>query len=137
MLGTPDLTVTDSGSVTKPGAEGAKVYASVASLADGTLRRIAANATTVPHVMSVKHSVSGSGFKQRVRSVVRFDITRLDTDPTATGGVVPTVSAYMVIDRPNQSGGFITAAHIQTLVGAVADVVVPTASLDKLLNMEA
>jgi hypothetical protein len=137
MLGTPDLTVTDSGSVTKPGAEGAKVYASVASLTDGSLRRIPANALTVPHTMSVKHSLSGTGFKQRARSVVRFDITRLDTDPTTTGGVTPTVGVYLVIDRPVQSGGNITAAHIQTLVGAVADVCVPTASLDKLLNMEA
>lgn len=134
---TADITLTDSGSATKPGAEGAKVYALVASLLDGNLRRIAANATTVPHELRTKHALSGTGFKQRCRSLVRADLSRLDTDPTATGGVIPSASVQMVIDRPIQSGGFLTVAHIQTLVGAVVDCVLQSGNLDKLLNMEA
>jgi hypothetical protein len=134
---TADLTVTDSGSATKPGAEGAKVYALVASLVnDKTLRRIAANATTVPHELAIQHSLSGSGYKQRCRSVVRLDLRRLDTDTTLTGGVIPSVSGYFVLDRPIQSNGYITTAHIQTIVGGVIDVLTVSGQLDKLLNLE-
>jgi hypothetical protein len=135
---TSDLVVTDSGSATKPGAEGAKTYALVASLVnDTTKRRIAANATTVPHELTVRHALSGSGFKQRCRSLVRFDLSRLDTDLDLTGGVVPTAACYLVLDRPIQSNGYITTAHLQTLVGAVVDVLCVSGQLDKILNMEA
>lgn len=135
---TSDLVVTDSGSATKPGAEGAKTYALVASLVnDTTKRRIAANATTVPHELTIRHSLSGSGLKQRCRTLVRFDLTRLDTDVELTSGITPAVAAYVVLDRPMQSNGFITTAHIQTLVGGLVDVLTASGQLDKLLNMEA
>lgn len=135
---TDPMTVTDSGSATKPGAEGAKVYALVASLVNNsTLRRIAASATTVPHELRVSHAVSGKGYSQRCRSVVRIDLKRLDTDPALTGGVVPSVAGYFVLDRPIQSNGYITTAHIQTIVGAVVDVLLASGNLDKILNLEA
>jgi hypothetical protein len=135
---TADLTVTDSGTATKPGALGAKVFALVASLVnDKTLRRIAATATTVPNEMSVQHSLTGAGFKQRCRTVVKFEIRRLDTDTSLTGGVIPSATIYQVIDRPIQSNGYITTAHLQSLQGQLTDAILASGAFDKLLNMEA
>jgi hypothetical protein len=135
---TSDLTVTDNGSATKPGAAGAKTYALVASLVnDQTLRRIAATASTTPQELRVQHSMSGSGFKQRIRSVIRRDYRRLDTDLDNTGGVIPSAAAYMVIDRPVQSNGYIVAADLENMVGSVIDVLCVAGQLAKLLNLEA
>lgn len=135
---TSDLVITDSGSVTKPGAEGAKTYALVASLIDGkTLRRIAANATTVPHELSISHTLSGSSFKQRCRTLIRADLRRLDTDTSLTGGVTPSAAFYGVLDRPIQSNGYITTAHLDTLMSAVVDTLLVSGQWAKLLNMEA
>jgi len=135
---TPDLVITDSGSVTKPGAEGAKTYAQVASPLDGkTLRRIAANATTIPHEVTISHTLSGSAFKQRCRTLVRADLTRLDTDTSLTGGVTPSAAGYFVLDRPIQSNGYITSAHLDTLMSVVVDILLVSGQWAKLLNREA
>lgn len=135
---TSDLVVTDSGSATKPGALGAKTFALVASLVnDKTKRRIAATATTTPQECTISHTLSGTGFKQRCRSLLRFDFQRLDTDIADTGGVTPTAAAYFVLDRPIQSAGAITTAHIQSLVGWIVDTLCVAGQLDKILNMEA
>jgi hypothetical protein len=87
--------------------------------------------------MTVRHSMSGSGFRQRVRSVVRFDFTRLDTDIADTDGVTPSASAYVVLDRPVQSAGAITTAHLQSLVGWLVDAFCVSGQFDKILNLEA
>lgn len=135
---TSDLVITDSGSVTKPGAEGAKTYALVASLINGkTLRRIAANATTVPHELSISHTLSGSGFKQRCRTLIRADVRRLDTDTSLTGGQTPSAAFYGVLDRPIQSNGYITTAHLDTIMSVVVDTLLVSGQWAKLLNMEA
>jgi len=135
---TADLTLTDSGSATKPGALGAKVFAQVSSLInDKTLRRIAATATTVPNELLVSHQSTGSGFKTRIRSLLKTSISRLDTDVSLTGGVTPSVSCQFVLDRPLQSNGYITTAHIQSLVGQLVDSILLSGHLDKILNLEA
>lgn len=135
---TSDLVITDSGSATKPGAVGALTYASVLShVIDRSKRRVAASATTTPRELSIAHTLSGTGFKQRCRSLIRYDFTRLDTDIADTGGVTPSASGQLVLDRPIQSGGFITTAHLQTIIGSLIDVLCVSGQLDKFLNMEA
>jgi hypothetical protein len=134
---TSDLVVTDSGSATKPGALGAKTFALVAALInDKTLRRIAATALTTPQELSIQHTLSGTGFKQRCRTATRYDFRRLDTDTSLTGGIIPSFSVYNVIDRPVQSNGYITQAHIETGIGSLIDVFTVAGQLAKLLNLE-
>jgi len=135
---TADLTLTDSGSVTKPGALGAKVFAQVSSLInDKTLRRIQATATTVPNELLVSHQQTGTAFKTRIRSLLKTSISRLDTDVSLTGGVIPSMSCQFVLDRPRQSAGYITVAHIQSCVGQLVDALLLSGHLDKILNLEA
>jgi hypothetical protein len=69
--------------------------------------------------------------------LIRYDFTRLDTDIADTGGVTPSASGQLVLDRPIQSGGFITTAHLQTIIGSLIDVLCVSGQLDKFLNMEA
>lgn len=138
---TADLSVTDNGTPTNVGALGAKTYALVANPSSGaTKRRVAATANTTPQVLSVSHSVSGKGFQQRCRTVVRVDYSDLTADltqETGTNGEVPKVSAYCVIDRPIISDGVITDAIVQNQVGAVIGVLLGSGNMAKLLNQEA
>lgn len=132
-----DLVVTDSGTATKPGVLGAKTFALVASLINGSSkRRIAATATSTPQEMTCGHQTSGAGVAARCRTVVRFDLTRNDVDPSLYGGKPPTASAYMVIDRPLNQGAAIATADIKNLVGQLVDAILATGQLDKLLNQE-
>jgi len=132
-----DLVITSNGAGNKPGATGAITFALVAALInDKSLRREAATALTTPTELSVQHSISGSGFKARCRSVVRMDYRDLTQDTTLTAGVIPSASAYLVIDRPLQSAGKITDAILKRLIGSVLDVIMATGQLDKLLNQE-
>lgn len=134
---TADLSVTDNGTPTNIGALGAKTYALVANPTSGaTKRRIAATVNSTPQELSVSHTVSGSGFKQRVRTLVRQDYRDIATG-YATEGVVPAVSAYIVIDRPLFSDGAITDAIVMNSIGAVIGAVLGSGNIAKLLNQEA
>lgn len=54
-------------------------------------------APSLPHRLTVSHQETGSGLKQRRRSLVRFDKTVIST----VDAVTPvTVSAYAVLDAP-------------------------------------
>lgn len=61
---------------------------------------------SAPHRLSIKHQETGTGLKQRRRSVIRFDKTSVsDVD-----SVTPvTTSAYIVLDAP--IGATTTAAQ--------------------------
>jgi len=52
---------------------------------------------SAPHRLTISHSETGSGMKQRRRSVVRFDKTVISGVDTVTP---ITVSAYTVLDHP-------------------------------------
>jgi hypothetical protein len=135
---TADLAVVDNhASLTLPGALGSKTYNQVTST-DPTqsVRRIAATATTTRQELKIKHTERGSGFNARIRSEVRIDYTKLDQDTSLTGGVVPSESVYLVIDRPVQSGGAITDTITKNNIGACLDVVLTSGAIDKLLNLE-
>lgn len=135
---TSNFTATSGSTATKPGTTGARIFNLVANGPDGsTLRRYAATASTVPLTMQVKHSRSGKNFKERIRSVIRFDVQKLDSDLTLTEGVIPSASAYLVIDRPARSAGFIINAQIDDLVGWVLDTVTQSGILASLYNEEA
>lgn len=135
---TADLSVTDNGTPTNVGALGAKTYAMVANPSSGaTKRRVAATANTTPQELSVSHTVSGTGFSQRCRTLVRHDYRDISADPENTGGEVPRISAYVVIDRPLNSGGVITDAIVQNSVGAVIGTLLGSGNMAKLLNQEA
>jgi hypothetical protein len=137
---TADLSVNGSrATVTLPGASGALTFAQITGTGNSTTikRRVSATAGTTPQTLSIGHEIKGKGFEQRIRSVVRLDFQALNTDIADTGGVTPSASAYMVIDRPVQSGGVISTSTIKDLVGQVCDVLTVTGQLDKFLNQEA
>jgi hypothetical protein len=135
-----DLTVTSNlGSVTLPGSAGATTYAQIqGNVGNGAIvRRVASTANTTPQLLTVSHQESGTGFKQRIRSLVRYDYKANNTDIADTGGVVPSFSVYLVIDRPAQSGGAITDTKVKDGIGSVMHVLVAAGQLDKILNQEA
>lgn len=135
---TQDLTVTsNAGSITLPGSSGATTFAMITNLVGSTTkRRVAATAGTTPQTLSIGHSKAGTGFKQRTRSVVRMDYVANNTDIADTGGVTPSASAYLVLDRPVQSGGAITDTILKTMLGGLLHVILASGQLDKLLNEE-
>jgi hypothetical protein len=133
-----NLTVVDShSSITLPGVLGSKVYNQVAStIANQIVRRIAATANTTPQTILIGHQVTGKGFAARIRSTVRANYSDLTKDLSEVGGIIPSASAYTVIDRPVQSDGAITDAIITNLVGAMCDVFLTSGALAQILNQE-
>lgn len=133
-----NLTVVDShSSLTLPGTLGSKVYNQVASaIANQVLRRIAATANTTPQTLLIGHAVTGKGFAARIRSTVRSNYSDLTKDLADVGGIIPSSSAYMVIDRPVQSDGAITDAIVTNLIAAVCDVILTSGALAQILNQE-
>lgn len=137
---TADLSVTsNAGSITLPGSSGATTFAQITGTGNSSsiVRRVAATANTTPQTLTIGHTVNGTGFNQRCRSVVRMDYKAVNTDIADTGGVTPSASAYLVLDRPIQSGGAITDTVLKTLLGGLLHVLVASGQLDKLLNQEA
>jgi hypothetical protein len=135
---TANLTVVDNhASLTLPGALGSKVYNQVASIiANQVLRRIAATANTTPQTLLIGHQSTGKGFAARIRSTVRANYSDLTKDLADVGGIVPSCSAYLVIDRPVQSDGAITDAIVTNCIGAVLDVILTSGQLTQVLNQE-
>lgn len=133
-----NLTVVDNhSSLTLPGALGSKVYNQVASpIQNQVLRRIAATANTTPQVITIGHQVTGKGFSARIRTLVRQTFTDLTKDLAETGGIVPSCSASVVLDRPVQSDGAITDAIVTNSLAAVLDVILTSGALAQLLNQE-
>lgn len=137
---TADLAVNASrATVTLPGSAGSLTFAQITGTGNSTsiVRRVSATANTTPQTLTIGHELKGAGFAQRCRSVVRCDYRALNTDIADTGNVTPSASAYLVIDRPIQSGGAITDAIIKNLIGQICDVLTVSGQADKLLNQEA
>lgn len=135
-----DLTVTgNAGSITLPGDTGATTFSQITPGTNGTTfqRRVAATAGTTPETLVIGHTLSGSGFAQRLRTLVRMDYKALNTDIADTGGVTPSFSAYFVLDRPVQSGSAITDTILKRQIGRLLHVLLASGQLDKLLNQEA
>jgi hypothetical protein len=135
---TQNLAIVDNhASLTLMGSRGSKTYNLVSSQTNGaTLRREAATALTTPYELNVSHTRSGTGFKLRCRSLIKLTKTRLDTDVALTGGVQPSATAYIVLDRPINSNGYITLTDIKDLLGGVIDVVQTSGAIDSILNEE-
>lgn len=131
-----DLTVTDNGTGTKPGSVGALVYALRSTEASGSVRSVAAVSITTPKLLTIGHQMSGSGFKQTIRTMIKWSYQKLDSDLADTGGIIPACGATLTFFRPVNSGGFITSAIMKEGIGAVIDTVTVAGQLDKLLNME-
>lgn len=133
---TNDLVVTDNGTGTKPGALGAKTYSLLSVAEAKSVRRIAATALSTPQTMTISHELKGKNWAARARSLVRADIQNIGVDLASVGNIVPSAAVYLVIDRPVNTGGTLTATDVKNLVGAVLDVIMASGQLDKLLNME-
>jgi hypothetical protein len=133
-----NLTVVDShSSLTLPGSIGSVVYNQVAwNITNQILRRVAATANTTPQELLIAHAVTGKGFAARIRSLVKGTYRDLTKDLAETGGIVPSVSVGVTIDRPVQSDGAITDTIIKNVVGAVLDVILTSGALAQLLNQE-
>lgn len=139
MLNADLAVVSNQGSVTLPGSAGSTTFAQIqGNVGNGAIvRRVAATANTTPQLLTLSHAESGTGFKQRIRSLCRYDYKANNTDIADTGGVVPSFSVYLVIDRPAQSGGAITDTLIKNGIGSVMNVLTASGQLDKFLNQEA
>jgi len=135
---TSDLTVVDNhASLTLPGTLGSKVYNQVATVANNaSKRRIAATAGTTPQEIEISHEIKGTGFKARIRTMIRHKYTKVNQDTTLTEGVVPSASATLTFDRPVQSAGAITDVTFTDQIGALLDVVLTSGALAKILNQE-
>lgn len=133
------LTVTsNAGSITLPGSAGATVFDQITSSGGRTIvRRVAATANTTPQTLTIGHEEVGTGFKRRIRSLVKMNYADNTTDVEDTGGVVPQFQIQLVIDRPVQSGGAITDAIVTTALGGLLHVLLASGQLAKLLNQEA
>ena len=136
---TSDLTVVDNhAGLTLPGALGSKVYAQITGpIGQQIVRRIAATANTTQQTLSIGHTLSGTGFAQRLRSLVKHEYRVINADSSLTGGVVPYSTCYFVQDRPIQSGGNITDTILTNNLGALLDVLLTSGQWAKLLNQEA
>lgn len=134
---TADLSVTDNGSVTNIGGVGALTFALVSSLLNGAnKRRVAATAGTTPQEIDISHSQSGKGFSLRTRTLIKATQTFANADTSTTGGIIPSVSAYIVIDRPMNMGAIVTDQIVKNLAGQLIGVLVPSGQFAKLLNLE-
>jgi hypothetical protein len=136
---TSDLVVVDNHTpLTLPGLLGSKTYAQITGpIGQQIVRRIAATANTTQQTLTIGHTLSGVGFAQRCRTLVRHDYKVLSADISLTGGVVPSSAIYVVQDRPIQSGGAITDAILTNNMAALLDVLLTTGQFAKLLNQEA
>lgn len=134
-----DLTVTsNAGSITLPGDTGATVFAQIVGPSGNQIKRkVAATAGTTPEVLTTGHSETGTGYKRRIRSLVKLEYTANNTDIADTGGVTPSFSCHFVLDRPTQSGGAITDTIIKRQIGRLLHVILASGQLDKLLAQEA
>jgi hypothetical protein len=132
-----DLTVIDNASVTNIGGAGSLTFAQVFSDLTGSVRRrVAATAGTTPQVIDLSHSQSGKGYGLRTRTLIKATYTAANVDTTTTGGIVPSASAYLVLDRPMNMGAIITDQILKNLVGQVIGVLVPSGQFAKILNLE-
>lgn len=69
---------------------------------------------SLPYRMQIRHQETGSGIKQRRRSVVRFDKTVI----SPVDNVTPvTVSAYIVLDAP--TGALTTSAEMAHVIANI------------------
>jgi hypothetical protein len=136
---TSDLTVVDShASITLPGLLGSKVYAQITGPSGQSIvRRIAATANTTQQTLTISHALRGTGFEQRLRTLVKHEYRKIDSDLSLTGGVVPYSYCQFVQDRPIQTGGAITDAILTNNMAALVDVLVTSGQWAKLLNQEA
>lgn len=72
-------------------------FSRIASIGRTTEFAAIAETPSLPHRLSVKHTESGVGVKQRRRSVIRIDKSSISgVDPTLT----VTTSAFLVLDAP-------------------------------------
>jgi hypothetical protein len=132
-----NLTLTSNGTGTKPGSTGALAFVQIATaLNNQTVRRVVATATTTPQLMTIGHQHGKTGWKERIRSVFRYDFSRKDTDASLTGGIIPAFSFYAVLDRPVVSNGYITTAHMKDGIGYTLDALMQSGNIDNFLNEE-
>lgn len=134
-----DLTVVDShAGLTLPGVLGSKVYAQITGPIGQTIvRRIAATANTTQQTLTIGHALAGTGYAQRIRTLVKHEYRVINTDPSVTGGIVPYTYNQWVQDRPVLSGGNITDAILTNNMAALMDVILTAGAFAKLLNQEA
>lgn len=81
-----------------------------------------------PHRLSIKHQETGSGLKQRRRSVIRFDKTSISDVDTVTP---VTTSAYLVLDAP--IGATLTDAQAKEVLANIMSFVATTGAATAVL----
>jgi len=86
--------------------------------------------------MVTSHQIVGTAYKARIRSMLKFQLKDLTKDPTLTGGIIPSAAAYLVIDRPVNSGGAIINAQVDDLVGWLIDTITQSGVLASFYNQE-
>jgi len=122
---------------TLPGSTASTVFAQITNASDKVVRRVAATANTTPETIELGHQTVGQGFNKRTRTMGKYSRVYNNTDISLTGGVTPSFTLHWVLDRPVQSGGAVTTAHIKDALGYLMDMLLQSGQLDKILNQEA
>lgn len=135
---TQDQTLTANRSAqTLPGSTASTVFAQITNSGEKIVRRVSATANTTPETIEIGHQVVGQGFNKRIRTMIKYSRVYNNTDTADTGGVTPSFACHWVLDRPVQSGGAVTTAHLKDALGYLMDLLLQSGQLDKLLNQEA
>lgn len=138
MITADIVLVSNRASQTLPGSDVSDTFNQVTTTEAGTvLRRVAATASTTPQEFKISHSLTGgTGFKRRIRSVMRNQYTDLTKDTDLTGGVTPSFAWTLTLDRPVLSDSAITDTILKNALGQLMDMLLQSGNLDKFLNQE-
>lgn len=125
-----DITLNATGYI---GTAGDKIYNLVSldnTAGVGTLRRVAATATTTPETMRVSHRVTKKGAVESDQHMIRLDEVSIDP---LKGSVV--TSVWFSITVPKGTS-VVTAQTVKTQFGRLVHAALQSGVFDKVLNGE-
>jgi len=134
-----NLTVSaTASSLANIGTQSGTVFALVALGADGsTRRRVAATALTDRQEILIRHQITGKGWLERARMNLRVDLSKINQDTSLTGGVTPSASVSVTIDRPLKMAAIMTDVAINNAVGFAIQMFLTAGNIAAFHNQEA
>lgn len=139
MLSSDLALVSNRASQTLPGSAASTTFAQItgSGSSQAIVRRVAATALTTPQTFTISHENRGTGFNQRLRTLIQNKRVYNNTDLADTGGVVPSFTWNLTLDRPVNSGGVVTEAHLLDALGQLMDSLLISGNLTRILSQEA
>lgn len=102
-----------------------------------TKRRVAATAMTDRQEILIRHQITGKGWLERARMNLRVDLSKINQDVSLTGGITPSASVSVTIDRPNKMGAIMTDVAINNAVGLAIQMFLTAGNMAAFHNQEA